>query len=236
MFDLSNSFPEFYQFHGRRISKKISVSNIDLIKNKFEEHSIDNDVISLLNQKNYKLDLSINNDFKKIIIEVGFGNGDYLINNAKENPNFLYIGSEVYINGIARVLKHILNYNLNNIKLCGMNFLHLMKSLKLKTIDEIYVINPDPWPKKRHNKRRLLNCNNLLSMNNLLKKGGKIFITTDSKDYFDEINLAINDEKQFDRVTFARMNDTDVMRGISNYQRKAILNKKDIYKIEIFRN
>jgi len=236
LFDLSNSFPEFYQFHGRRISKKISVSNIDLIKNKFEEHSIDNDVISLLNQKNYKLDLSINNDFKKIIIEVGFGNGDYLINNAKENPNFLYIGSEVYINGIARVLKHILNYNLNNIKLCGMNFLHLMKSLKLKTIDEIYVINPDPWPKKRHNKRRLLNCNNLLSMNNLLKKGGKIFITTDSKDYFDEINLAINDEKQFDRVTFARMNDTDVMRGISNYQRKAILNKKDIYKIEIFRN
>ena len=236
MFDLSNSFPEFYQFHGRRISKKISVSNIDLIKNKFEEHSIDNDVISLLNQKNYKLDLSINNDFKKIIIEVGFGNGDYLINNAKENPNFLYIGSEVYINGIARVLKHILNYNLNNIKLCGMNFLHLMKSLKLKTIDEIYVINPDPWPKKRHNKRRLLNCNNLLSMNNLLKKGGKIFITTDSKDYFDDISLAINDEKQFDRVTFGRMTDSDVLRGISNYQRKAILNKRDIYKIEIFRN
>ena len=236
MFELNNSFPEFYQFHGRRISKKISASNIDLIKNKFEEYSIDNDVINLLNKKNYKLNLSINNSFKKIIIEVGFGNGDYLINSAKENPNFLYIGSEVYINGIARVLKYISNYNLNNIKLCGMNFLYLMKSLKLKTIDEIYVINPDPWPKKRHNKRRLLNLNNLLSMNNLLKKGGKIFITTDSKDYFDDISLAINDEKQFDRVTFGRMTDSDVLRGISNYQRKAILNKRDIYKIEIFRN
>ena len=236
MFDLNNSFPEFYQFHGRRISKKISSSNIDLIKNKFEEYSIDNEVIRLLNKKNYKLNLSINNDFKKIIIEVGFGNGDYLINNAKENPNYLYIGSEVYINGIARVLKYISKYNINNIKLCGINFLYLLKSLKPKTIDEIYVINPDPWPKKRHNKRRLLNCNNLLSMNKLLKKEGKIFISTDSKDYYDEIKLAINKENQFDKVICGCMSSSDIMYGISNYQRKAISKNKDIYKIEIFHN
>ena len=157
MFDLNNSFPEFYQFHGRRISRKISSSNIDLIKNKFEEYSIDRDVINSLNKKSYNFDLSLKSSFKKIIIEVGFGNGDYLINNAKENKNFLYIGSEVYINGISKVLKHIERFNINNIKLCGINFLYLLKSLKIKTIDEIYVINPDPWPKKRHNKRRLIN-------------------------------------------------------------------------------
>ena len=236
MFYLHNSFPEFYQFHGRKISKKISSSNIDLIKNKFKEYSIDNDVISLLNKKYYKLDLSVNNDFKKIIIEVGFGNGDYLINNAKENPNFLYIGSEVYINGIARVLKYISEYDLNNIKICGINFLYLLKSLKPKTIDEIYVINPDPWPKKKHNKRRLLNYDNLVSMNKLLKKKGKIFISTDSEDYFNEIKLAINHEKQFDKMIFGRLIDSDAMHGISNYQRKAIAKKKDIYKIEIIRN
>ncbi len=236
MFDLNHKFPEFYQFHGRRISKKISESNINLINNKFKKYSIDNDVINLLIKEDYKLNLSINNDFKKIIIEVGFGNGDYLINNAKENPNCLYIGSEVYINGIARVLKYILKYNLENIKLCGINFLYLLKSLKPKTIDEIYVINPDPWPKKRHNKRRLLNSNNLLSMNTLLKKEGKIFISTDSKDYFDEIKLAINKENYFDEVIYACMSDSDIMYGISNYQRKAISKNKDIYKIEIFRN
>ena len=236
MFDLNNNFPEFYQFHGRRISKKISASNIDLIKNKFEEYSIDRDVIDSLNKKSYNFDLSLKSSFKKIIIEVGFGNGDYLINNAKENQNFLYIGSEVYINGISKVLKHIEKFNINNIKLCGINFLYLLTSLKPKTIDEIYVINPDPWPKKRHNKRRLLNCNNLSSMNKLLKKEGKIFISTDSKDYFNEIKSAINKKKQFDKVIFTCMSNSDVMYGISNYQRKAISKNKDIYKIEIFRN
>ena len=236
MFDLNNNFPEFYQFHGRRISKKISASNIDLIKNKFEEHSIDRDVINSLNKKSYNFDLSLKNSFKKIIIEVGFGNGDYLINNAKENQDFLYIGSEVYINGISKVLKHIEKFNINNIKLCGVNFVYLLKSLKFKTIDEIYVINPDPWPKKRHNKRRLLNQNNLLLMIRLLKTEGKIFISTDSKDYFDKIKLAIKNEKQFHKVTFDCMSDTDSMYGISNYQKKAISMKKDIYKIEIIGN
>ena len=236
MFDLNNQFPEFYQFHGRRISKKISSSNINLIKNKFKEYSIDNDVINSLKKKNYNYNLSLKNDFKKIIIEVGFGNGDYLINNAKKNPDLLYIGSEVYINGIAKVLKNIEKFHINNIKLCGINFLYLLKSLKFKTIDEIYVINPDPWQKKRHNKRRLLNLDNLLSMNRLLKKKGKIFISTDSKDYFNEIILAIKNEKQFDKVIFECMSDIDSMYGISNYQKKAISMKKDIYKIEILHN
>ena len=236
MFDLNNKFPEFYQFHGRRISKKISASNIDLVKNKFKEHSIDHDVINLLNKKSYNLNLSLNNNFKKIIIEVGFGNGDYLIGNAIKNPNFLYIGSEVYINGIVKVLKYITESNIDNIKLCGINFLYLLKSLKIKTIDEIYVINPDPWPKKRHNKRRLLNLDNLLSMNRLLKEEGKIFISTDSENYFDEIKLAICTENQFDKVIFGCMSDSDDMYGISNYQKKAIAKQQDIYKIEIFRN
>ena len=236
MFDLNNKFPKFYQFHGRRISKKISISNIKLIKNKFEEYSIDDDIINLLNKKKYNFNLSLKNNFKKIIIEVGFGNGDYLISNAKKNPDFLYIGSEVYINGIAKVLKHIEKFKINNIKLCGINFLYLLKSLKFKTIDEIYVINPDPWPKKRHNKRRLLNRDNLLSMNRLLKKEGKIFISTDSKDYFDEIKLAIKNENQFNKVIFGCMSSIDSMYGISNYQKKAISMKKNIYKIEIFRN
>ena len=236
MFDLINQFPEFYQFHGRRISKKISSSHTDLIKREFHRFSIDQDVINLLNKQNYNPNLTLDDNFKKIVIEVGFGNGDYLIDNAKKNPNILYIGSEVYINGIARVLKSIITLNLKNIKLCGLNFLYLLRSLKLKTIDEIYIINPDPWPKKRHNKRRLLNYENLIAMNLLLKKNGKIFISTDSKDYFDEITICVNNDKHFDKALFGCMSRSDAMYGISNYQKKAILNKKDIYKIEILRN
>lgn len=236
MIDLKNKFPEFYQFHGRKISKKLSSSNINLIKNNFEKYSIDREVINLLNKKSYSFDLTLNNNFKKIIIEAGFGNGEYLIKNAKNKPDYLYIGSEIYINGIAKVLRYITKLNLENIKLCGISFLYLLKSLKFKTIDEIYVINPDPWPKKRHKKRRLLNRDNLLLMNKVLKKKGKIFISTDSKDYFDHIMLALNNERQFDKIVSNCMSNSDDMYGISKYQRKAILNKQAIYKIEIFRN
>jgi len=236
LIDLKNKFPEFYQFHGRKISKKLSSSNINLIKNNFEKYSIDREVINLLNKKSYSFDLTLNNNFKKIIIEAGFGNGEYLIKNAKNKPDYLYIGSEIYINGIAKVLRYITKLNLENIKLCGISFLYLLKSLKFKTIDEIYVINPDPWPKKRHKKRRLLNRDNLLLMNKVLKKKGKIFISTDSKDYFDHIMLALNNERQFDKIVSNCMSNSDDMYGISKYQRKAILNKQAIYKIEIFRN
>ena len=96
MFDLNDRFPEFYKFHGRRISKKISKSNIDLIKNKFEQYSIDLNVINLLNKKLYNFNLTSNNNFEKIIIEVGFGNGEYLIDNAKKNK-IIYISAQKFI-------------------------------------------------------------------------------------------------------------------------------------------
>ena len=73
-------------------------------------------------------------------------------------------------------------------------------------------------------------------MKKKLKKRGKIFISTDSKNYFDDIKLIVNNEKQFDKVIFECMSNLDNMYGISNYQRKAISNKKEIYKIEITHN
>ncbi len=236
MFNLSDKFPEFYQFHGRRISRKISKANLELIQNLYGQYSIDHHVIDLLSKKTYNLDLSLNNKFKKITIEVGFGNGEHLIFNAKKNQECLYIGSEVYINGIAKVLKNIKKFNLENIKICGLNFLYLLRSLKFKSINEIYIINPDPWPKKRHNKRRLLNYDTILSMKKVIKKNGRIFVSTDSRDYFDQIKLTIGQNRIFDSATFESMSDSDAMYGISNYQRKAISNNQNIYKIEFICN
>ena len=68
------------------------------------------------------------------------------------------------------------------------------------------------------------------------KKRGKIFISTDSKNYFDDIKLIVNNDKQFDKVIFECMSNLDNMYGISKYQRKAISIKKEIYKIEITHN
>ena len=66
------------------------------------------------------------------------------------NPNEMFIGSEVYINGIARVLKKIVELDINNIRLSNINSFYLLKALPSKSVDSIYLINPDPWEKKKH--------------------------------------------------------------------------------------
>jgi tRNA (guanine-N(7)-)-methyltransferase len=234
LFDLNSKFPEFYRYNGRRITKKVSAPGIDLIKNQYENYSIDATVIELLNQRNQNLHLSLINFYKKIIIEVGFGTGEYLINQAKLNPDYLYIGSEVYINGLAKVLKLIINDKISNIKVCGLNFIYLLKVLKPQSIDSFYIINPDPWEKRRHNKRRLLNLENLILLKEKLKKNGQIIVTTDSKDYFNSVKNLINiNNENFNSSKFKCMEENDSLYGVSSYQRKAMLKKENIYKIEI---
>ena len=73
-------------------------------------------------------------------------------------------------------------------------------------------------------------------MKKVVKKNGRIFVSTDSKDYFDQIKLTISQNRIFDRSIFESMSDLDAMYGISNYQRKAISNNQNIYKIEFICN
>ena len=89
--------------------------------------------------------------------------GEHLIESALSNPKVLFVGSEVYVNGVAKVLKQILEKDIKNIRLCGMNFVYLLNILNQNSIDELKIINPDPWHKKRHFKRRLINLENILS-------------------------------------------------------------------------
>ena len=103
--------------------------------------------------------------------------------------------------------------------------------------DSYYILNPDPWEKKRHHKRRLLNSENILKIYTSLKKEGSITITTDSDSYLKQIELLINlNSDSFDFIQIQEIKAEDPLYGSTNYQRKAIANKKKIYKIQISRN
>ena len=125
---------------------------------------------------------------------------------------------------------------INNIKICSINFVYLVQVLKDETIDQIYFINPDPWPKARHNKRRVINIENLNLLASKLKKNCSIVITTDSLDYYEYIvSIFKNKGLIFRKMEHEELKTTDKLYGISSYQRKAINRNEKIYKIKIFK-
>ena len=233
MLDLKSTYPDFYRFYGRRVAKKLSDKSIESINYYFKSSSFDEEVINSFNERK---SLKIDKKFQKISLEVGFGNGEFLIKQSNLNNDSLFIGCEVYLNGFSKVLNKINDRQINNIKICSINFIYLVQVLKNETIDQIYFINPDPWPKARHNKRRVINIKNLNLLASKLKKNCSIIVTTDSLDYYKYIvSIFKNKDLIFRKIEYEELKNTDKLYGVSSYQRKAINRNEKIYKIEIFK-
>ena len=103
--------------------------------------------------------LKLKQGFEKIILEIGFGNGENTAFLAAKNPDALVVASEVYLSGIGSLLNSITQNSLNNIKIYDDDVRELLLKLPNEIFDEIYIICPDPWPKARHHKRRLIKHN-----------------------------------------------------------------------------
>ena len=127
---------------------------------------------------------------KNCNLEVGFGRGDVLVHMAKNNPDKNFIGLETYLNGISITLRKSIENSLSNIKVVHSDVLLFLESLRHKVLFEnIFFFFPDPWPKKKHNKRRLINLKNLNYFYDFLSHNGNIYIITDHQEYVESINL-----------------------------------------------
>jgi tRNA (guanine-N7-)-methyltransferase len=129
----------------------------------------------------------------RTILEIGFGNGEHLRELAIQNPDAIIIGAEPFANGVAALLSAITNESDNNvmneyknIRIYPDDVRLLLKDLANIQFDEIWVLHPDPWPKARHEKRRLLNHDFLNALSDHIKNG-KIIIGTDHWEYYDWI-------------------------------------------------
>jgi len=134
---------------------------------------------------NYLLDLSTDLVEKKIILDIGSGNGENTLFLSKKYPEDLIIASEIYQDGNINLCQKLHNNKINNVKIFNQNILILFEKFKLNNfIKEIWILFPDPWPKIRHFKRRLINASFIEKIFILLEKNGKIYIATDSNSYF----------------------------------------------------
>lgn len=121
---------------------------------------------------------------KPIVLEIGFGMGKSLLETAETFPNYNYVGIEVHRPGIANVLKAIHHKQLEHIKIIEGNAVEVLQQfVPDKTLDKICIFFPDPWPKKRHHKRRLIQAEFVSLLSAKLKTGGILHLATDWEHY-----------------------------------------------------
>ena len=198
------------------------------------DYSFDQEIIECLNNDKINRKIDIPDRYDITNIEIGFGNGEFLIKNAISRPNELFIGVEVYLNGIAKVLESILDFGLKNIMLSNLNSFYFLVATPHRSIDKIFLINPDPWVKKRHHKRRLMSYKILSLLNKIIKSKNSIYMTTDSSDYLrDTVSLLNEHKNSLGTFSSSTLNKNDELYGISKYQRKAIENGGKIYLLTL---
>ena len=120
---------------------------------------------------------------REVWLEIGFGAGEHLAWQAREHPKTGFIGCEPFINGIARLLTDIDRAELGNIRLFRDDARLLLAALPAASIARAFVLFPDPWPKTRHHKRRIIAPTTLPSLARVLADGAELRVATDDPGY-----------------------------------------------------
>ena len=139
--------------------------------------------------------------FSSCCLEIGFGNAENISQQALNNPEVLFIGSEVYMSGIGTLLGNIKESNINNVRIFPDDIRILLDKNSIEIFDAIKIICPDPWPKERHHKRRLINNDFLMMLNDSMKTNAHLYISTDWENYAESIAEILNNNEVFKSST-----------------------------------
>ena len=138
---------------------------------------------------------------KNCILDIGFGDGKLLTSLAKKFPELNFIGLEVYESGIGNILKQISSDNLTNIKICCSDAITFLNNYtENNSFYGITLFFPDPWPKKKHYKRRIINKNFVNLISSKISANGFIKVVTDWSNYSDNIEEVFSANDKFERV------------------------------------
>jgi tRNA (guanine-N7-)-methyltransferase len=133
-----------------------------------------------------------------IWIEIGFGGGEHLASLAEHHPEIGFIGCEVFENGIAKLLGEIERRRLANIRLFVDDARLLIAALPASSIERVFILFPDPWPKQRHHKRRIVSAETLDELARIMTDGAELRLATDDLDYFSWMLECVTGHPAFD--------------------------------------
>ncbi|MEM1345188.1 MAG: tRNA (guanosine(46)-N7)-methyltransferase TrmB [Pseudomonadota bacterium] len=183
-------------FHGRRKGKPLRPGHERLLAEALGPLALP-DVGWDENPKRRPLDLGARFGSAPVWLEIGFGGGEHLRHQAAENPDVGLIGAEPFINGVAMLLAAIERAGLTNIALHPGDARDLLDVLPEAAITRVFLLYPDPWPKKRHRKRRFLQAGNLDALARVMAPGAHLRFATDIEDYVGHALEAIHAHPAF---------------------------------------
>ena len=175
-------------FYGRKISRRIDDSKIIELKN--FEFFLDKSKI----QSKIRL---IKKKFNEFNLEIGFGMGCNLINEAASSRGTCFLGCDPFLNGSIKLFKAINETGLDNIFFSNLDFYTFAEYFKKIKFKNFFILFPDPWPKNKHKKRRLINKKFVKKLITMSDNESSIFILTDDKEYLSQINFVFGNGNSF---------------------------------------
>ncbi|MDB5670503.1 MAG: trmB [Alphaproteobacteria bacterium] len=137
-------------------------------------------------------------DSRPLHFEIGFGSGEHLAYRADLLPDHGFIGAEPFLNGVVGALVHIRDKHLGNVRLHMGDALNVLERLPDASLSFVYLLHPDPWPKARHSKRRMVNSGPLDLIAAKLKPGGEFRLGTDDPTYCRWSMMVMNGRADFE--------------------------------------
>ena len=135
------------------------------------------------NPERHPLDLNALFAGKPVWLEIGFGGGEHMVHQAASHPDVGIIGCEPYINGVAMLLGKMRRASVQNVRVHPGDARDLFDVLPTGTIDRVFLLYPDPWPKTRHHRRRFVTPEHLEPLARVMKPGAIFRVATDIEDY-----------------------------------------------------
>lgn len=179
---------------SRRIGKSLSDLQKQLLDNMLPQHLFTTEKLKILASAKGQL---VN---KKLFLEIGFGMGEHFVHQAELNSDAIFIGAEVYLNGVANVLKLASQNNISNFLLWPDDLDLILNQIPERSLSGIYILFPDPWPKRKQHKKRILNKERLEILKSKLVIGGLMNFASDIDDYFDKTKELIDLDGSFEVI------------------------------------
>ncbi len=169
-------------------------------------------------------------------IEIGSGNGTFLLNQARANPGDNFLGIEWASRFYRTAVDRIGRWGLSNVRIIRTDAVSFIADfVPDESVDYFHIYFPDPWPKKRHHKRRLISNVNIDNLIRCLKPGGQLRIATDHADYFEQIKAVLADKSDtLEEIKFLQAAGADTGEWVgSNFERKYLKDQRPIFTIAV---
>jgi len=168
-------------------------------------------------------------NLRPVELEVGTGKGTFLLERAKARPEINFLGLEYAKGYCDYAADRFRRQGLSNIRMvCADAAMFCKKALGNASLFRLHVFFPDPWPKRKHNRRRLLQPVFISETHRLLQTGGQLLIATDHSDYASQIRAVLENAEGFSKIKFPKLVDSSGLVG-TNFEKKYIAEGRTIY-------